>query len=221
MREDLFEDDGIVISGIAGFEMFQLHQAVQYYGLALDRFYKMSQVIAAALQSGSPAAARNFLSAGTVTSYFQRLIRASTQRSRAWSEIARRYQGFNRPDLARRTAIRAYTATYLESVVLGNLILNIYDLSGGSNKPQLLIELEQAQRRYQMALLDLSTVYESISDDVNVFGFAPDYIPFPALGTAGANADINAFDRVLTLTLSKLDVARSRETSRPQPDARV
>ena len=59
--------------------------------MSLDRFYKMSSTVAAALASGTPAERRNFLSADTVTAYFDRLIRASTQRSRAWSEIARRY----------------------------------------------------------------------------------------------------------------------------------
>lgn len=210
---DKFEDAGINVSGIAGFEMYRLHQAVQYYSMALDRFYKMSDVIAAALASGSPATAINFLSADTVTSYFERLIRASTQRSRAWAEIAQRYQAFNRPDLARRVAIRAYTITYLESIALSNIILELYDLSGGTNKPQILLELETAQRRYKMALLDLGKVYLSITDEVSFFGFPPDYIPFPALGTAGANADVNAFDYVYRLTQSKLDAAKAREVT--------
>ena len=206
-----FEDDGLVLSGIAGFEMVELHRAVQYYSMALNRFYGMSDVIEATLAAGPPATARNFISEATVTAYFDRLIRASTQRSRAWSEIARRYQSFNRPDLARRVAVRAYTSTYLESVALSNLILDIYEISGGSRRAQILVELEKTQRRYRMALLDLSNVYNSIVEDVNFFGFSPDYIPFPALGTAGANADVNAFDHVYRLAQSKLDAARSRE----------
>lgn len=208
---DQFEDDGLAISGIAGYEMFTLHQAVQYYSMALDRFYRLSQVISASLESGSPELARNFLSSDTVTLYFDRLIRASTQRSRAWAEIARRYQGFNESGLARRVATRAYNQTYLESVALANVINRLYDISGGTNKPQLLIELERAQKRYSMALLDLGNVYQSITDEVNILGFSPDYVPFPALGTGGANVDINAFERIYQFAQTKLDVARRRE----------
>lgn len=208
---DEFESDGIAVSGIAGFEMHTLHQAVQYYSIALDRFYSMSSVLSAALGSGTVQSDRNFLSSETVTIYFDRLIRASTQRSRAWAEIARRYQGFNRPDLARRVATRAYNATYLESIALTNTILRLYDLSQGANRPQLVIELENAQRRYAMALLDLANVYQSITDETNILGFAPDYVPFPALGTGGANVDINAFERIYQFTQSKLEAARRRE----------
>ena len=132
-----FEDDGIDLSGIAGFEMVKLYQAVQYYDMVLTRFYSMGDVIGAALASGSPATARNFISSATVTSYFDRLIRASTQRSRAMSEIARRYQAFNRADLARKVTERAYTSTYLESVVLANLINRFKESVGGSQKPQI------------------------------------------------------------------------------------
>ena len=84
--------------------------------------------------------------------------------------VVRRYQGFNRPDLARRVAERAYAAVYLESIALSNLILRIYDVSGGTDRPQILMELKNAQRRYRVALLDLAAVYRSITDDVNFFG---------------------------------------------------
>lgn len=208
---DDFEVGGLSISGIAGYEMFTLHQAVQYYSLVLDRFYRMSSVIAAALDSGSPQIARNFLSSATVTTYFDRLIRASTQRSRAWAEIARRYQGFGEAGLARRVAIRAYNQTYLESVALASVINRLYDISGGTNKPQLLLELERAQRAYSMALLDLGRVYQSLTDEVNILGFPPDYVPFPALGTGGANVDINAFERIYQFAETKLQVAARRE----------
>ncbi len=205
-----FEDGGINISGIAGFEMFTLHQAVQYYSMVLNRFYKMTPVISAALELDT-GMARKVVNPETVTSYFSRLIRASTQRSRALAEIVRRYQGFNRPDLAKRVALRAYTATYLEAVALNNVILGLYENTGGSDQPGILVALEEAQKRYRMALLDVANVNQSISEDVNFFGFAPDYIPFPALPTTIQSSDVTAFDRVLTTTLSKLEAARMRE----------
>lgn len=207
-----FEKDGLDLSGIAGYEMFKLYQAVQYYDMVLDRFYAMGDVLGASLRSGSPAAQRNFISSATVTSYFDRLIRASTQRSRASAEIARRYQYFNRPDLARRVAERAYTATYLESVILANLIVRFYDISGGSEKPQILAELETSQLRYRVALTDLVTVYDTITKDINYFGYPADYVPFPSLdNTSTQSAESNAFEKVLRSATSKLDVARNRE----------
>jgi len=205
-----FEEDGIDLSGIAGYEMFRLHQAVQYYELALNRFYFMSPVIGAALMAGPPSADVNFVSAEMVTSYLDRVVRASTQKSRALAEIARRYQSFNRPDLARRVTRRAYTATYLEAIALANIIQRIYVVAGGTDRPQLLVQLEDAQLRYRMALLDLANVHQSITDDVNFFGLPPDYIPFPALDVT-ANQSANAFDAILVTARSKVDVARQRE----------
>lgn len=209
---DQFEQpDGLSVSGIAGSEMFTLHQAVQYYTLALDRFYGQSGSISEALDAGATGTPRNFLSAETVTTYFDRLIRASTQRSRAWAEIARRYQAFNRPNLARRVATRAFNATYLESIALANIIRDVIEREGGASRAQLLIALEDAQRRYSMALLDLGNVYRTITDDVNILGFEPDYIPFPALDNSGTNADINAFERIYQRAQFKMDTARTRE----------
>ena len=208
---DQFEVDGLSLSGIAGFEMYTLHQAVQYYTMVLDRFYKLSDVISDSLDSGNLDSTPNFMSVTTVTTYVDRLIRASTQRSRAWSEIARRYQGFNEPALARRVAARAYTATYLESIALANTINRITENSPSSVRAQLGVALTEAQRRYSMALLDLGNVYQTITDDVTILGFEPDYIPFPVLGSGGANVDINAFERVYQFTQEKLSAATDRE----------
>lgn len=206
------EDDGIDLSGVAGYEIYKLYQAVQYYDMVLDRFYSMGSVIGAALASGSPSTARNFISSGTVTSYFDRLIRASTQRSRALAEISRRYQALNRSDLARRVAERAFTATYIESVFLANLIIEFYEISGGSQRPQILSELEKSQLRYRTAMVDLASVYGEITSEINYFGFPADYVPFPALdNTSNTTAESNAFEKVLRTALSKLDVAKARE----------
>ena len=206
-----FESGGLSLSGISGFEMYRLHQAVQYYSMALDRFYAMSGALAAVIDSGEPIEnARNYLSNETVTLYFDRLIRASTQRSRAQAEIARRYQSFNRPDLARRVALRAYTATYLESIALANLTQRLSRLASGASSAEIITSIERSQRRYRMALLDLTNVYRSIDEDLNIFGYAPDYIPFPALKTSGG-VDVNGFEQILTTALSKVDVARQRE----------
>jgi hypothetical protein len=81
----LFEDGGANMSGAAGFEMYSLYQAIQHYQLVLDRFYANSPLVWNALSY--PVG--DFVSPQTVIWYFDKVIRASTQKARAWSEVAR------------------------------------------------------------------------------------------------------------------------------------
>ncbi|MCK6549424.1 hypothetical protein L6R52_26530, partial [Myxococcota bacterium] len=118
-RGSELEPRGIDLSGVAGFEMASLYQAAQYYQTALDRFYGVAPIIARAIDDGDVGSSPRLVTPATVTWYLDRLIRGSTQRARTWSAIAERYQGFNRPDLARRVLERAYAATHLEGAVLG------------------------------------------------------------------------------------------------------
>ncbi|MBI5544106.1 MAG: hypothetical protein HY901_09475 [Deltaproteobacteria bacterium] len=205
----LFEPNGINLSGVPGREMHLLYQAAQYYQEALDHFYSMSPVLKDSLDEAMhlPATKANFVTAPTVTTYFDRLIGASTQKARAWSQVATRYQSFHRPDLARAVIERAYTATYLESVVLGRLMLRIVDTLKPEDRPQVVEVLERGQKRYRMAMLDMRNVYSAITDSLDFFGLAPDYIPFPALG---AN-DQNAFEVILARAKAKTSVANLRE----------
>ncbi len=205
----LFEADGIDLSGVAGYEMYQLYQAVQYYGLVLDRFYDMGPVLATSLAAGPPQSDRNFVSAEMVTTWFDRVARASTQKSRALAEIARRSQSLGRPDLARAVSERAYAGTYVESVALANLIQRIYVIAGGADRAQLQRALEETQARYRAALLDLGEVHNSITDEVSFFGYPADYIPFPSLDNGGV--DRNAFEAVLQVVQSRVEPARNRE----------
>ena len=201
----LFEPGGINLSGAAGYEMYSLYQAAQYHQEALDRFYSMSPLMWESLEFGFDA--QNFVTPETVTWYFDRLIRASTQKARAWSAVAKRYQNFNRPDLARSVIERTYTATYVESVVIGRLMLVISEKLKSEDKPQVLAVLENSQRRYRMAMLDMRSVYESITDNINFFGLPPDYIPFPTLN----NREDNAFEVILNRAKTKMSVADQRE----------
>ncbi|MBI5493459.1 MAG: hypothetical protein HY904_00430 [Deltaproteobacteria bacterium] len=201
-----FEKGGINLSGPAGYEMFNLYQAAQYYQEALDRFYSLSPLVWDALQYGFTG--RNFVTQETVTRYLERLVRASTQKARTWSQVAQRYQNFNRPDLARSVVERAYTATYLESIALGQLMQRITKVMAPEDQPQIAMELENGQRRYRMAMLDMRNVYKAISDDINYFGFPPDYIPFP---TMGEQTDVSAFEVILARAKAKLADAKDRE----------
>lgn len=199
------EPGGIDLSGGAGFEMYRLYQATQYYQLALDRFYGQSGLIwrsLATLPDGE-----GFITQATATSYLDRLIRASSQKSRASSEIAKRYMGFNRPDLARLVVARAYTQAYLESVILSRMMARIVDVSSTTAQAQIVKQIEQAALTYRVALLDMRNAYQDISDQTTLFGFALGFIPFPALDPG----DTDAFRKVLGFAKDKLESARIKE----------
>ncbi|MBT9558772.1 MAG: hypothetical protein IV100_22260 [Myxococcales bacterium] len=202
----LFEDNGINLSGAAGNEMMRLYEATQYHQEALDRFYRQSPLFWESLGYGFDQ--RNFVSPETVTRYFERLVRASTQKARAWGEIAKRYQGFNRADLARKVVARAYTATYVESIVLSQLMLRTVDVLQPEDRPQVVTVLEEAQRRYRMAMSDMQNVYIDIADEVRYFGLAPEYIPFPSINPGPQDSGVEV---MLLRAKQKLDVARQRE----------
>lgn len=205
-----FEANGIDLTGVAGAELYQLYQSIQYYQLALDRLYLLGKNMGIALSLGDVGSTNDFISAETVTSYLERLVRAAAQKSRAWGEIARRYQNFNRPDLARAVIERAYVGTYVESSLISRLMQDIAAGSGSPNQPQMRLTIEKTQRSYRMSLLDMREIYAQLSDELNYFGFAPDYIPFPALDSA-ASLSGGAFDSLLTLSKQRLDLAKQRE----------
>ncbi|MCK5688084.1 hypothetical protein KAI87_02380 [Myxococcota bacterium] len=200
----LFEPDGINLAGGAGYEMYNLYQATQYYQLALDRFFSLSPQLWKVINEEG---VENFVSKNTVVAYFDRLIRASSQKSRSWSEIAMRYKNFNRPDLARHVILRAYTAAYIESIILSRMMLELSSVVKPEDRPQIAERVEVAQLTYRSALLRMSDDFKSITDDISLFGYAPDYIPFPALD----DDDDNAFEKILISAKSKLQTAAVKE----------
>jgi len=180
-----FEPNGIDLSGVAGYEMYTLYQASQYYQTALDRFYELSPFIWRSVSAGG---SENYIGQETVVSYFDRLMRASTQKSRTWSEIGKRYQSFNRPDLARAVAEREYTSAYLESIVLARMMQSVVDVSATEDRAQIRRTIDASALSYRAALLDMRNVYSAFTDQTNNFGFPPDYVPFPELQPNGPNA---------------------------------
>lgn len=216
----LFEPSGIELSGVAGFEMHKLYQAAQYYQMVLDRLYAMGPDMAEALSRGTTDLETNFISPETVVLYLDRAIRASTQKARAWSEVAKRYQNFARPDLARGVIERAYSATYLEGAILARLMYEIDERSLSIFRDQLQSTINDAHRRYRVALLDMRAVYQTLTDEVNFFGFAPDYIPFPTLDPNNVR-DTNAFEILMIATQNKLTFARQREEQAIASDRNV
>lgn len=205
---DLFEEDGIRLSGVAGAEMHNLYAAVQYYQSVLDRFYDLSPLIAGSVKAEREQNQPSFVTPAAVESYFGRLIRASTQKSRAWADIAERYQNFNRPDLARRVIERSYTAGYLESMILTRLMQEIVDITAPEDIAQLQQQIEASQRSYRVALAVMRQHYADITDDVNYFGFAPDFIPFPAL----EGLRDNSFEVARQRAAERITLAQTAET---------
>jgi hypothetical protein len=206
----LFEDGGVDLSGAAGVEMLHLYRAAQYYQEALDRFYALSPLFWEALEYGQDAqqpAGRNFVTQETVTWYLERLTRAATQKSRAWSAVAEKYQNLNRPDLARRVVERAYVATYLESMMLSQLMVRVTETLKPEDRPQVALVLDEAQKRYRMAMLDMRNAYAAITDEVDFFGLPPDYIPFPTLN----QYEDNAFEAIQKRAQQKMEIAKYRE----------
>ena len=201
----LFEPGGINLSGGAGYEMFSLYLATQYYQQALDRLFSLSPIMWQSIGVLPPG--QGYVSQATVVSYFTRLIRASAQKTRAFSEISKRYQSFNRPDLARFVIERAYTSAYLESIILSRLMLKVVDVANPEDVDQIKREVEMGQITYRMALLDMRNVFSDISDRLTFFGFAPDYVPFPTLDPD----DTNAFDKVMERAVEKLAIAADKE----------
>lgn len=202
----LFEPNGINLAGGAGNEMYSLHLAAQYFQMVLDRFYALSPLIWKSIQGD---VSKSVITKETVVGWFDKLIRASTQKSRAWGEVSKRYQSFNRPDLARRVAERAYSAAYLESIVLSRMMLRVVNVADPADRAQIVQRAELAALGYRAALLDMRDVYASISDNPTVFGFAPDFIPFPALEPG----DINAFTKMLASAKQSLAIAAAKEVA--------
>jgi hypothetical protein len=198
----LFEENGMDLSGGAGFELYSLYETVQYYDLALSRFYHLAPALYSNLNSTN-----SVISQDTVVTYFDRLTRASTQKSNALAEISKKYQNFNRPDLAKSVIERAFTATYLENIVLSRMMLKVVDVSSPAKRDQIRSTVLKAQASYNNALLDMRDVYKSITGEINYFGYSPDYIPFPAL----SGVDENAFETQFANARQNSDVAFTKE----------
>lgn len=203
---DVFEPDGLSLSAGPGYEMQRLYEAVQAYQLVLDRFGRISPTLWRVVAQPDG----NFVTPDSVSTYFTRLVLASTNKAKAWSYIAQRYKAFNRPTLARRVIERAYIEAYLESVTLSQVMKRAIDkLRAGQAdaRSQLRSELDLAQTRYAVALNTMRTDYLKITDEQTFFGLAADYVPFPVLGRFDATAVSVLFGRAF----ATLRVAAERE----------
>lgn len=195
---DELEVNGVRLGGALGFEMRQLYRAAQTYQLALDRFFNLLPWLESDL--ARPAAQR-VVSPTMVDSYLARVLRASVQRSRAWAEIGRRYASLGRADLARLVMARAYTAATFESAATLRLLDRLASSDGLAATGSKIAVV------YRVALADMRKSFGDVRDGANVFGFAPEYIPFPSL----APGDANAFTAELALARDSVSAARIAE----------
>lgn len=209
------EFDGPNLSGIAGFELSSLYRAAQFHGLATERFYEIiAPLIRTALQREDVGEVGvDVVTQSLASTYLERIIGAATKKARVWAEIARRYQAIDRSDIAQRVIEREFTATYLESVLLSSVMTAMVDAAPGSDRDQVRIVLESAQRNYTQALAELREVYAALGDATDHFGFAPDFLPLPALDANDANVS-NGFESALRIArLRAADAATFEEVA--------
>ena len=205
-----FEHNGIRLEGTAGFEMYSLYRAIQYYDYALEQFYMQAETIGKLIIDDSTynrAADERVIDIRTVVEYFNTLIRASSQKTRAWSAVAERYQSFNRADLARDVLQRGYASAYSESVIFSRFMLSIVDDLSVEEHPQLYKVIEDTNRRYTSGLRKMRETFATLTDEPLVFGLDPLYIPFPALEPQ----ESNAFEKVMVTVRRKLADAAQKE----------
>lgn len=199
---ELFEPGGDSFSGGAGFEMQQLYRANQYYQLVLERFFHLAPALLQGLRPDQDD--KNVLTLASISSYFNRVILASTNKTKIAQILAEKYQAFGRADLARHVMERAFVEAYLESVTITQILRNVRVVLRATELSAQSDELENARRSYTSALNRMRTSYREITDDVTFFGDPPDYIPFPIPGGGDQSPPRQMLDRAQsTLVLAK------------------
>ena len=79
----------------AGNEMHNLYAAVQYHSYTLEQFYRQSPDIFQLIKiQADNQNAPKIIGQRAVVNYFARLVRASTQKAKAWRAVAERWQSF-------------------------------------------------------------------------------------------------------------------------------
>lgn len=200
------EEDGIDLSGQAGFELLSFYQGAQYFQLVLDRFFGKAPLIREGVVAG-------FAGPRMAVSWLPRVLGASTKKARAMAEIAERYVTFDRADLARGVIRRAFAAAWLESVVILQLFERVARQADAETQAQVRAALREAQLTFSAALRDMRSSFEAITDEPAVFGIPRNFVPFPALDAREVNSRaINAFDVALERARGKLAIAVESET---------
>ena len=200
-----FEPGGPELAGGLGNQVMLLYRSLQRYDLALGRFHRLSGPLWRTMGSVDT----NFVTQATATTYFNRLLRASTRRSEVVSDISEQYANLLQADLARGVIERGYTRTGLEATTLTQFIRRAAESLRGAERVQLESLLNEAALRYSVALRRMREGYDRISDERLIFGFAPDYVPFPVISGRQTSAVRVSLDQAIDAT--GLALNRERE----------
>ena len=200
---ELFEPSGLSLSGALGNEVALLYKSLQSYDLALGRFHRLSPSLWRLM--GDVDA--NIVTASTVTTYFDRLIRASTRRAEVVSEASKRYAELQQPELARGVIERGYGRAVLEATTMAQFLRRALERTQAAGQAQMVVMVDQAALRYEAALRRMRGDYGKISDNRTLFGFAPDFVPFISIAGRQENSARVGVQRAY----ESLAVARIRE----------
>jgi len=202
---DLLEPEGMQIAGSAGYEMLLLYRARQTFQLVLDRFHNVSPTLWKGVSEDGP----NVVSFASIPTYFHRLSLASARKAKIAGEIAKKYQSFNRADLARHVLEKAYVEAYVESVELTQFMRRTINVVDTSQVDALRYEIKQLNLKYNQALTRMREQYAGIVDEITFFGDAPNFVPFPAPGAFSTDGPV---DMMLQRAFDTAQVAGMRET---------
>ncbi|MCP4502826.1 MAG: hypothetical protein GY822_23040 [Deltaproteobacteria bacterium] len=204
---DLFEPEGIQMAGGAGNEMMLLYRSRQYFQLVLDRFHQVSPTLWQGVSGSVTNPVPNVIGFESIPTYFHRLSLASARKAKIAGEIAKKYQSFNEPDLARHVVEKAYAEAYIESVELTQFMRRTINVVDTAQVDGLRYEISLLHRKYNQALSRMREQYVEIVNDVTFFGDPPDFIPFPAPGFNNQTSVEIMLDRAF----SSANIAAGRE----------
>ncbi len=219
-RGSRFEPNGIDLGGKPGFEMYGLYQGVEYYDLVLQRFFGHAATLGESLDliDGNPNAGdgppqgEGFLDYRAAATYLPRVARASTRKANALAEIATRYNGFNRTDLARHVVERAFLSTYLESVVILQFMDRLTLSASSEKRDGVRKEKVTRQLEYDQALRKLRALYDGFTPEPTFFGIPANFVPIPPMDTLEVNIQaVNTFDVAFAAAKEAFEVSRESE----------
>lgn len=208
------EPDGLKLGGKPGYELRALYQGIQYYQLALDRFFLHGPLIAESLDDDAvgPPALDGFVGARTAMSYIPRVANASAKKARAWEAVAERYEGLSQIKLAKYVLERASSEAFMESMILLQVMDRIAVTADPSDRAGLLEQKELVQVEYASALRKMRARYEHLTEEQSFYGIPFSFVPIPPMDTLDINIQaVNAFDVALGIANDRLTIALESE----------
>ncbi|MCK6549425.1 hypothetical protein L6R52_26535, partial [Myxococcota bacterium] len=92
----------------------------------------------------------------------------------------------------------------------GRMMVLVERRSSNTTRSEIIEAIENAQRRYRVAMNEMKQAYKAISDQTTLFGYAPDYVPFPVRDDRDFRSS-NAFEDVMTTAREYVENARRLE----------